>query len=191
VRKRAQYRAFIIFPAQCSHLFLFPTLPHLCAPLAERDTCVPILEGHPVHFSYSAKACKVISDASHHIGTFPLIHQVLGDLGIAFPQSVLRDSTVIMCIIMFKVCHALATVVAHYYMSFCVKQATLQRRYMDSSSIVVLLSQLSRTPFVSSEMAILSFKRRYHHLIQHILLETLFLLKNSPHCPPQQLSLWT
>ena len=68
--------------------------------------------------------------------TFPLVPQVLGDLGIAFPQSVLRDSTVIMCIITFKVCHALATVVAHYYMSFCVKQATLQRHYMDSSQPV-------------------------------------------------------
>ena len=46
---------------------------------------------------------------------------------------------------MFKVCHALATVVACYYMSFCVKQVTLQRRYMDSLSNDIIAQQMMQS----------------------------------------------
>ena len=56
--------------------------------------------------------------------------------------------------------------------------------------IVISLSQLSWTPFISSEMARLSFKRRPLHEMLHFLLETPFLLKNSPHSHPQQHFPW-
>ena len=53
-----------------------------------------------------------------------------------------------------------------------------------SQCIAISLSQLSRTLFISSEVAILSFKRRSQHLMLHILLETPFQLKNLPHSHP-------
>ena len=135
VRKCAQYYVSAITLAQCTRLYLFLTLPLSFAPLAGQGPCALYLFKYPFKVLYSTEACTIINDALH---PFLLAHQVLGYLG-TFPQSVPQDSTVITCVITFKVCHALATVVARYYMSFCVKQATLQRRYMDTSTKTLYL----------------------------------------------------